>query len=60
MDVLASTPREHEDWIVAEVTAGLVRLQSRDGSESLRLRRATTPADLKPGDVLRLPVRDPA
>jgi hypothetical protein len=58
MDVLASTPREHEDWIVAEVTTGRIRLRLRDGVDCLRLSRAGAPADLKPGDVVRLPVRD--
>jgi len=60
MDVLASTPREHEEWIVAELTTGRIRLRLRDGGESLRLNRAGTPADLKPGDVVRLPARDQA
>jgi hypothetical protein len=60
VDVLASTPREYEDWIVAEVTAATVRLQLRDTGASLRLRREGMPPDLKPGDVLRMSVGETA
>ncbi len=58
MDVLASTPREYEDWLVAEVTAGAVRLWLRATGESLRLRRKGSLAELKPGDVLRMKARE--
>lgn len=57
MDVLASTPREHEEWIVAEVTAGLVRLRQRLTGERLSLSRRGVPPDLKAGDLLRMPAR---
>jgi len=57
MDVLASTPRDHEEWIVAEITAAIVRLRQRMTGERLDLRRASTPSELKVGDLLRMPAR---
>lgn len=60
MDVLASTPRDHEDWVVGEVTGARVRLRQAATGESMQLRRSETPPDLKPGDVIRIRARSEA
>ena len=57
MDVLASTPHDHEEWVVGEITAGLVRLRQSATGESMKLRRSETPPELKPGDVVRMRAR---
>lgn len=57
MDVLASTPSDHEEWVVGEITGARVRLHQSATGERMQLRRSETPPDLKPGDVIRIRAR---